>query len=150
MNNTLLLLLVIVTVGLVLYALAQPPTVVETEHYVWAERGALVIPGFILGIPTSQIEFQAVRVRKVDVLVKHGPLLDNLEFWFDQRKDMVLLLTVEHTDGKSGAVILAVQERLKAYAANILEYVGLGPPERAHTVASSGYHIFVFYGAESS
>lgn len=147
MNDTLLFLLVLVTVGLILFVLAQPAQIIENEDFRWEERGILVIPGFLIGIPASQIEFQAIRVRKVDITVNRGQLLDKLNVWLDDKRDLVLLLTAKTADKKQGALVLAVSERLKDYVTKIMAQLGLGSESADVQSRSGAYLVFVFYGA---
>lgn len=146
MQNNIWLVLAVVVVVLVVAVSLRPASVIETDDYIWVERGTTVIPGFAIGIPTSQTEFQAIKVRRADVTLKHSEVLDGISIILHRRTDTVLLLAMKAP--RSGAVILAVDQRLKDYVWRLAEMLGLGDGGADHERSTQGYWVLIFYGQQ--
>lgn len=145
MKDTIVILLTALAVFVLILAVltAQRPTIIETDDYTWKEQKATVIPGFAIGIPTSAVEFQAIRVRVAEVVLKRDV---DVSVLVEGKKDAVLLLTVKSPT--MGLLMLAVDKRLKDYVHAIAASFGLDDYSPDKTITTGRHIVLLFYGVE--
>jgi hypothetical protein len=150
-NNTTLWLIVFVVVLVgVLAALAlQPKLLYDSPELTVYSSGKVTVPGVLIGVPTDKVEFAAITVIKAQAFVHQGDFLTVLFQYIQSSKAQGLLLEAESDDGKAGAIILAIDARLRDYAQKLAEFLGLGESAPSQTAAVGKFHVLVFVGERS-
>jgi hypothetical protein len=145
-NNTTLWLIVfvVVIVGLLAALALQPKLVYDSPELTVYNSGKVTIPGVLIGVPTDKVEFAAITVVKAHAFVHQGDLLTALLKYIQQSKAQGLLIEAESDDGKAGALILAIDARLRDYAQKLAELLGLGESAPSQTATVGKFYVLVF------
>jgi hypothetical protein len=150
-NNTTLWLIVlaVVLVGVLAALALQPKLVYDSPELTVYSSGKVTVPGVLIGVPTSQVEFAAITVIKAQAFVHQGDFLTVLFQYIQLSKAQGLLIEAESDDGKAGALILAIDARLRDYAQKLAEFLGLGDGTPSQTLTVGKFHVLVFIGEHS-
>jgi hypothetical protein len=150
-NNTTLWLIVFVVVLVgVLAALAlQPRLLYDSPELTVYSSGKVTVPGVLIGVPIRQVEFATITVVKAQAFVHQGDFLTVLFKYIQQSKAQGLLIEAKSDDGKAGALILAIDARLRDYAQKLAEFLGLGDNTPSRTVTIGKFDVLIFVGEHS-
>ena len=150
-NNTTLWLvvLVVVLVGVLAALALQPKLVYDSPELTVYNSGKVTIPGVLIGVPTGQVEFATITVIKAQAFVHQGDFIAVLFQYIQQSKAQGLLIEAESDDGKAGALILAIDARLRDYAQKLAEFLGLGDSAPSQAVTIGKFYALIFAGKHS-
>jgi hypothetical protein len=149
-NTTLwLIVLAVVLIGVLAALALQPKLVYDSPELTVYSAGKVTVPGVLIGVPTSQVEFAAITVIKAQAFVHQGDFLAVLFQYIQSSKAQGLLIEAESDDGKAGALILAIDARLRNYAQKLVEFLGLGDGAPSQTVTIGKFYVLIFAGEHS-
>jgi hypothetical protein len=150
-NNTTLWLIVlaVVLVGVLAALALQPKLVYDSPELTVYSSGKVTVPGVLIGVPTDKVEFAAITVIKSQAFVHRGDFLTVLFKYIQQSKAQGLLIEAESDDGNAGALILAIDARLRDYAQKLAELLGIGDGAPSQTITVGKFYVLVFAGEHS-
>jgi hypothetical protein len=150
-NNTTLWLIVlaVVLVGVLAALALQPKLLYDSPELTVYSSGKVTVPGVLIGVPADKVEFAAITVIKAQAFVHQGDFLTVLFQYIQASKAQGLLLEAESDDGKAGALILAIDARLRDYAQKLAEFLGLGDGTPSQTATVGKFYVLVFVGERS-
>jgi hypothetical protein len=149
-NTTLwLIVFVVVLVGMLAALALQPKLLYDSSELTVYSSGKVTVPGILLGIPTDKVEFAAITVIKAQAFVHQGDFLAVLFEYIQSSKAQGLLIEAESDDGKAGALILAIDARLRDYAQKLAEILGLGDGAPSQTTTVGKFYVLLFVGERS-
>lgn len=145
-NVTLVLLVVAIIVAVGIVVLLAAPSCLENATYTVCEYRTVLVPGFSLGVPQEQVEFDTVAIRNVEIASqKEADVLALAASWLEKQSPSANELVKLVVKGKdAGAFILAFGSGLKDFSDAIAARYGLRAPDRVMTIGK--YYCFVFYG----
>jgi hypothetical protein len=149
-NTTLwLIVLAVVLVGVLAALALQPKLLYDSPGLTVYSSGKVTVPSVLLGIPTDKVEFAAITVIKAQAFVHQGDLLTVLFQYIQSSKAQGLLIEAESDDGKAGALILAIDARLRDYAQKLAEFLGLGESAPSQTAIVGKFYVLLFVSERS-
>jgi hypothetical protein len=150
-NNTTLLLIVlaVVLVGVLAALALQPKLMYDSPELTVYSSGKVTVPGVLIGVPTSLVEFATITVVKARAFVHQGDFLTVLFQYIQQSNAQGLLIEAESDDGKAGALILAIDARLRDYAQKLAEFLSLGDSAPSQALTIGRFYLLVFVGKRS-